>query len=62
MEFPKPGGDSPGIQATGTACATYTIHKKKRKTMKTRSIVAVEISMALAGIAMMGLMLIVSFL
>ncbi len=30
--------------------------------MKTRSIVAVELSMALAGIAMMGLMLVVSFL
>ncbi len=30
--------------------------------MKTRSIVAVEVSMALAGIAMMGLMLVVSFL
>ncbi len=30
--------------------------------MRTRSIVAVEVSMALAGIAMMGLMLILSYI
>ncbi len=30
--------------------------------MKTRSIVAVEVSMALAGVAMMGLMLILSYI
>ncbi len=29
--------------------------------MKTRSIIAVEVSMALAGVAMIGLMLVVSF-
>ena len=33
-----------------------------KETMKTRSIIAVEISMALTGAAMIGLMLVVSFL
>jgi hypothetical protein len=40
----------------------YILTMKEEKTMRTRSIVAVEVSMALAGIAMMGLMLVVSFL
>lgn len=40
----------------------YSSQQNEVQMMKTRSIVAVELSMALAGIAMMGLMLVVSFL
>jgi len=48
---------------TGTHTALSTASKANQgRRMKTWSIVAVEISMALAGIAMIGLMIVVSFL
>jgi len=40
---------------------SYSVYYPK-ESMKTRSIIAVEVSMALAGAAMIGLMFVVSFL
>ena len=47
----------------GMACAvSFIINETKQDTMKAKSIVAIEVSMALTGIAMIGLMLASSYM